>query len=91
MSDDRLVGDAGKLAIFREDGAKFLVRILKDESDDKWKRYDLKIMKVYHQAWHGGKGEVGEEFSVDHLRTCGAYGGMWTLATDGPDGPQEEA
>lgn len=69
------------MKIYREDGWKAEVEVLKDESDDKWYRYTLKVIRTIRPSQIYKPTPDGEVFSVDQMKGV-SFGGMWTLSDD---------
>ena len=66
------------MKIYREDGWKAEVEVLKDDSDEKFKRYTLKVLRTLRDSPLCKTPPDGEVFNVMQTKGC-AYGGMWTL------------
>ncbi len=64
--------------LYREDGWKAEVEVVKDESTDDWHRFTLKVMRSLEKSLLFRTPPDGTVFSVDQKKNV-AFGGMWTL------------
>lgn len=69
------------MKVYREDDWKAEVEILKDESDEKWDRYTLKVLRTLRESKMYSPVHDGTIFTVDHLKGV-AFGGMWSLSEE---------
>ena len=75
----------GERYYYREDGGKALVEIVRDDSDDEWERYELRILSIErHPSFGPADWAAGDEFSCS-LKRGVAFGGMWTLTPERMD------
>jgi hypothetical protein len=67
-----------KVALFREDGMRAVVNVLENNSDEKFDRFKLEVVKVEQSSSMFKDPEIGEVFSVEQSNE-GVWGGMWSL------------
>lgn len=66
------------MKIYEEDDWISQVEVLKDESDENWDRFTLKVIKTIQESRIYGEVPDGTVFSVDKLK--GVYSSaLWTL------------
>jgi len=61
----------GQTALFSEDDADFMVKILEDTSDSERHRFKLKVLKVTCPSKYFQNPKIGEEFNVEQVRQGG--------------------
>lgn len=66
--------------IYREDDWVAEVVVLEDNSDEKWKRFKLKVVKALQASNIYKPTKNGTIFCVDALKNSGCYTGMWSLS-----------
>lgn len=66
------------MKIYREDDWKAEVEVVKDESDETWEKYTLKVLRTVRESRMFNPTPDGTVFNVDKRRGMN-YGGMWTL------------
>lgn len=66
--------------IYREDDWKAKVEVLEDNSDDKWMKYKLKVIKTIRSSRIYKTPKDGHIFEIVHLKDAGWYGGRWHLS-----------
>lgn len=70
-----------KTGTYKEDDWIAKVKILKDESDEKWSRFTLKVIKTIHKSNIYKPTKNGTIFSVDKMKNF-SCSGMWVLEID---------
>ena len=68
--------------IYREDDWKAEVEILEDNSDEKFSRYKLKVIKTLRASNLYKPTKDGTIFCVDVDKSCGHQCGMWSLSNN---------
>lgn len=69
--------------IYREDDWKAEVEVLKNMSDDKYEKHELRVIKTIRKSRMYKTPEDGHIFEVMHLKGSGYYCGRWSLTEDG--------
>lgn len=73
------------MPIYREEGFKLEVQVLRDESDETWERYVLKVLNVLRQSRVVRTPVIGEEFSAQARRDSKLYVGWELEGYQSPD------
>lgn len=72
-----MVSRVGAVGVFTEDDLRLRVRVLHDDSDEKWERYTFEIIEVLQDSRiYKGRPAPGDRFPVS-LKRGVAFGGMW--------------
>jgi len=69
---------SGQEAFYHEDGSIFKVKVLAADCDEKWERYQLKILEIIQENPMFVPPKIGEEFSCDKQKGV-ACSGLWHL------------